>query len=61
MPDDLPKPSFAPEGVTAVQEVVPPPDLDPTRHGEATRDFEGFLRNRVVGQDAAIEIGRAHV
>ena len=55
MPDDLPKPSFAPEGVTAVQEVVPPADLDPTRHGEATRDFEGFLRNRVVGQDAAIE------
>ena len=54
-PGDLPKPSFAPEGVTAVQEVVPPPDLDPTRHGEATRDFEGFLRNRVVGQDAAIE------
>ena len=55
MPDNLPKPSFAPEGVTAVQEVVPPADLDPTRHGEATRDFEGFLRNRVVGQDAAIE------
>jgi ATP-dependent Clp protease ATP-binding subunit ClpA len=55
MPDDLPKLSFAPEGVTAVEEVVPPADLDPTRHGEATRDFEGFLRNRVVGQDAAIE------
>ena len=55
MPGDLPKPSFAPEGVTAVQEAVPPADLDPTRHGEATRDFEGFLRNRVVGQDAAIE------
>jgi ATP-dependent Clp protease ATP-binding subunit ClpB len=55
MPDNLPKPSCASEGVTAVEEVVPPPDLDPTRHGEATRDFEGFLRNRVVGQDAAIE------
>ena len=55
MPEDLPKASFALEGATAVQEVVPPPDLDPTRHGDATRDFEGFLRNRVVGQDAAIE------
>jgi ATP-dependent Clp protease ATP-binding subunit ClpB len=29
--------------------------LDPTRHGEATRDFETFLRSRIVGQDAAIE------
>jgi len=53
--DDLPKPSFAPDSATAVQEVGPPGDLDPTRRGEATRDFEGFLRNRVVGQDAAIE------
>ncbi len=55
MPDDLAKPSFAPESATALQEVVPPSDLDPTRHGEATRDFEGFLRSRVVGQDTAIE------
>ena len=29
--------------------------LDPSRHGEATRDFEAFLRHRIVGQDAAIE------
>ncbi len=28
--------------------------LDATRHGEATREFEGFLRARIVGQDAAI-------
>jgi ATP-dependent Clp protease ATP-binding subunit ClpB len=55
MPDDLAKPSFALESATAIQEVVPPGDLDPTRHGEATRDFEGFLRSRVVGQDSAIE------
>lgn len=55
MLDDLPKPSFGPDSATAVQEVAPPGNLDPTRHGEATRDFEGFLRNRIVGQDAAIE------
>jgi ATP-dependent Clp protease ATP-binding subunit ClpA len=30
-------------------------DLDPTRHGEATREFEAFLCSRIVGQDAAIE------
>lgn len=29
--------------------------LDPSRHGEATREFEAFLRSRIVGQDAAIE------
>jgi ATP-dependent Clp protease ATP-binding subunit ClpB len=29
--------------------------LDPTRHGEATRDFEAFLRSRIVSQDAAVE------
>jgi ATP-dependent Clp protease ATP-binding subunit ClpA len=29
--------------------------LDATRHGEATREFEAFLRSKVVGQDAAIE------
>ena len=53
--DDLPKPSCAPDSATAVQEVGPPGDLDPTRHGEATRDFESFLRCRIVGQDTAIE------
>jgi len=29
--------------------------LDPTLRGEATREFEGYLRSRIVGQDAAIE------
>lgn len=29
--------------------------LDATRHGEVARDFEAFLRSKVVGQDAAIE------
>jgi len=40
---------------------TPPPDpadlqaLDATRRGEATREFEFFLRARIVGQDPAIE------
>lgn len=55
MLDDVAKPSLAPNSGTAVQEVAPSGDLDPTRHGEATRDFEAFLRSRIVGQDAAIE------
>ncbi len=29
--------------------------LDASRHGEATREFECFLRARIVGQDAAID------
>jgi ATP-dependent Clp protease ATP-binding subunit ClpA len=29
--------------------------LDPARHGEATRDFEAFLRSKIVGQEAAIQ------
>lgn len=29
--------------------------LDPTRHGDATRDFEAVLRSRIVGQDAAVQ------
>jgi len=28
--------------------------LDVTRHGEATREFEAFLRSKIIGQDAAI-------
>lgn len=36
-------------------EMVEAQALDATRHGEATRDFEAFLRSKVVGQDAAIE------
>ncbi len=51
MLNDLAKPAVP--SASSVQE--PPVDLDPTRHGEATRDFEAFLRNRIVGQDAAIE------
>jgi len=29
--------------------------LDPTLHGDVTREFETFLRSRIVGQDAAID------
>ena len=29
--------------------------LDATRHGEATRDFEGLLRSKIVGQEPAVE------
>lgn len=29
--------------------------LDATRHGEASREFEAFLRARVVGQDPALD------
>lgn len=29
--------------------------LDPSRHGEATREFEAFLSARIIGQEAAIE------
>lgn len=54
MLDDVPKPTV-PSAAFAVQEPPPSPDLDPTRHGEATREFESFLRSRIVGQDAAIE------
>ena len=54
MLDDVTSPAV-PSAAFAVQEPPQSPDLDPTRHGEATRDFEAFLRNRIVGQDAAIE------
>jgi ATP-dependent Clp protease ATP-binding subunit ClpA len=42
-------------GGTAVRETPAVRDLDPTRRGEATRDFAAFLRGRVVGQDSAVE------
>ncbi len=29
--------------------------LDPNRHGGATTEFEAFLRQRIIGQDAAIQ------
>ena len=54
MLDDAPKPS-ASSAASAVQEPPASPDLDPTRHGEVTREFESFLRSRIVGQDAAIQ------
>jgi ATP-dependent Clp protease ATP-binding subunit ClpB len=40
---------------TSVQELDTSP-LDPTRHGEATREFEAFLRRRIVGQDEAVQV-----
>lgn len=40
---------------TSVQELTNVKTLDVTRHGHATREFETFLRSRIVGQDAAIE------
>ena len=39
----------------SVQELTNVTSLDVTRHGEATREFETFLRSRIVGQDSAIE------
>ena len=29
--------------------------LDATRHGDATREIEAFLRSRIVGQDATVD------
>jgi len=40
---------------TSVAEVNEGATLDITRHGEATREFEAFLRSKIVGQDAAVE------
>jgi ATP-dependent Clp protease ATP-binding subunit ClpB len=40
-----------PEAISAVERR----SLDPNRHGQASADFEGFLRSRIIGQDAAIE------
>jgi ATP-dependent Clp protease ATP-binding subunit ClpA len=40
---------------TSVQELTNVKALDVTRHGDATREFETFLRSRIVGQDTAIE------
>lgn len=41
-----------PQSSAALQEQPP---LDVSRHGEATRKFEAFLRARIVGQDSAID------
>ncbi len=39
----------------SLEETLEGETLDATRHGEVTREFETFLRSKVVGQDAAIE------
>ena len=44
-----------PGSATSVEEKPESQALDATRHGEATREFETFLRSKVVGQDAAIQ------
>jgi ATP-dependent Clp protease ATP-binding subunit ClpB len=44
-----------PDAGTTVQESADAEALDATRRGEATREFEAFLRSKIVGQDAAIE------
>jgi len=44
-----------PGASASLEEMVEGQTLDATRHGEATREFEAFLRSKVVGQDAAIE------
>jgi ATP-dependent Clp protease ATP-binding subunit ClpA len=36
-------------------EKTPDQPLDATRHGEATKEIEAFLRSRIVGQDAAVD------
>jgi ATP-dependent Clp protease ATP-binding subunit ClpA len=54
MPGDTP----LPDAVNAQKppaEVTETVTLDAHRHGQATREFEAFLRSRIVGQDAAIE------
>lgn len=47
--------SHSATSVSSLEEIGEGQALDATRHGEATREFEMFLRSRVVGQDAAIE------
>ena len=54
MPNDTPQTGSKPDEVHN-QAGTEMESLDPTRHGEATREFEAFLRRRIIGQDAAIE------
>jgi ATP-dependent Clp protease ATP-binding subunit ClpB len=42
-------------GGTSVQDLADVQALDVTRHGDATREFEAFLRGKIVGQEPAIE------
>jgi len=55
MLNDVAKSSPASGTGAAVRERASSADLDPSRHGDATRDFEVFLRQRIVGQNAAVE------
>jgi ATP-dependent Clp protease ATP-binding subunit ClpA len=55
MDSDLSLPENANEAIAAGDTAEANPKLDPTRHGEATRDFERFLRARIVGQETAID------
>ena len=43
------------QGDSACLEEATNQTLDATRHGEATREIEAFLRSRIVGQDAAVD------
>jgi ATP-dependent Clp protease ATP-binding subunit ClpA len=43
-----------PNVLNSLEEKAETQPLDATRHGEATRQFEAFLRSKVVGQDTAI-------
>ena len=42
-------------GNSAFLEETTDQPLDATRHGDATRDIEAFLRSRIVGQSAAVD------
>ena len=55
MANESAKPEPSPEASVRAPEPGSSGPLDATRHGEATRDFETFLRARIVGQDAAID------
>jgi len=55
MHNEVTKSQVAAESSVCVQESARVGALDPTRRGEATREFEAFLRARIVGQDAPIE------
>ena len=55
MGNEVTKSLTAAENAAQARELAKARALDPTRHGEATREFETFLRQRIVGQDAPIE------
>ena len=49
MLDDVRNSTAVASASAAVQEPTETPALDPTRRGEATREFEAFLHSRIVG------------